>query len=263
MKRSLQAHPNSAQALRSFFRSLARAVAGICTSTLFAITPFAITLFGTEVRAENYAEKRAKLSQVVDSMGIESEAVLKRIREVPRHKFMPEKVRSFAYLNRPLPIGHKQTISQPYIVALMTELLQPKESDTVLEIGTGSGYQAAVLATLVEQVYTIEIIPELGKQAATLLQELGYSNVKVRIGDGYRGWPSKAPFDKIILTAAPPKIPQPLLEQLKEGGRMVVPVGTHFQELLLITKVNGEIQRKRIEAVRFVPMTGEAQRQSE
>ncbi|MBS1211451.1 MAG: pcm-3 [Proteobacteria bacterium] len=208
----------------------------------------------------------ARLSMVRDQLeapgrGISDSRVLQAMKEVPRHEFVPEDLRAIAYTDRPLPIGEGQTISQPYIVAFMTEALQPKATDRVLEIGTGSGYQAAVLSRLVAQVYTIEIIKPLAGQAEAILNKLGYRNVKVRTGDGYRGWPEEAPFDAIIVTAAPNNIPPPLIEQLKEGGRMIIPVGARFtQELYLLEKKNGEITRKAVLPVLFVPMTGESQR---
>ena len=189
-----------------------------------------------------------------------SDAVMAAMGKVPRHRFVPSAQEAFAYENRPLPIGDGQTISQPYIVALMTELLDPKPSDTVLEVGTGSGYQAAVLAELVAKVYTIEIVEPLGRQAAKVLGELGYRNVEVRVGDGYGGWPAVAPFDAIIVTAAPAAIPQPLIDQLKPGGRMVIPVGEMFyaQELLLVHKESdGKTTTRRTLPVRFVPLTRE------
>lgn len=178
---------------------------------------------------------------------------------VPRHLFVPDDVRSAAYQNRPLPIGFGQTISQPYIVALMTDLLAPDPADTILEVGTGSGYQAAVLAELVGQVHTMEIIPELARQAEKRFARLGTANIRVRQGDGYFGWPDAGPFDGIIVTAAADHVPPPLVRQLKEGGRMVIPVGHRFsvQQLLLITKDNdGNLQTRQILPVRFVPLTG-------
>ena len=188
------------------------------------------------------------------------DAVMAAMRKVPRHRFVPFLQEIFAYDNRPLPIGESQTISQPYIVALMTDFLDLKSGDTVLEVGTGSGYQAAVLAELAAKVYTIEIVESLGKRATRLLRELGYRNVEVRIGDGYNGWPEAAPFDSIIVTAAPGEIPKPLVDQLKPGGRMVIPVGgTHdAQQLLLVEKQpDGTTTTKRTLPVRFVPFTRE------
>ena len=192
---------------------------------------------------------------------ITDEAVLEAMRTVPRHKFVPPAVAGSAYADRPLPIGHAQTISQPYIVAYMTEALRPKPGDIILEVGTGSGYQAAVLGEIVAEVYSIEIVPELGEAAGALLHKLGYENVHVRVGDGYLGWPEHAPFDGIIVTAAPDHIPQPLIEQLKPGGRLVIPVGPEHQTqtLLVIEKQrDGSITREEKMLVRFVPLTGEA-----
>jgi protein-L-isoaspartate(D-aspartate) O-methyltransferase len=188
------------------------------------------------------------------------DCVLRAMGTVQRHRFVPAHLVQDAYLDRPLPIGLGQTISQPFIVALMTELLDPQPNSRVLEIGTGSGYQAAVLAECVAKVYTIEIVAPLGERSRSLLAELGYSNVDVRIGDGYKGWPEAAPFDGIIVTAAPDHIPQPLIDQLAPNGRMVIPVGsTHgVQDLLVITKgADGRAVTKRTIAVRFVPLTRE------
>ena len=185
--------------------------------------------------------------------------VLRVMRRVPRHLFVPERVREYAYADHPLPIGEEQTISQPYIVAFMTQALELKKGNRVLEIGTGSGYQAAVLAELVEEVYTIEIIPALAERAEKLLDELGYDGIQVRAGDGYLGWPEAAPFDAIIVTAAPDHIPTPLIEQLGEGGRLVLPVGDEYQELMRVIKEEGEMRRESLLPVRFVPMTGKAQ----
>jgi protein-L-isoaspartate(D-aspartate) O-methyltransferase len=186
--------------------------------------------------------------------------VLKSLGRVPRHLFVPADSRSRAYENRPLPIGHGQTISQPYIVAIMTDLLTPKPDHVALEIGTGSGYQAAVLSPLVKQVYTMEIVEPLGKQAKERLQRLGYDNIQVSISDGYYGWQAHAPFDIIIVTAAASHIPPPLIEQLKPGGKMIIPVGSRFmtQQLLLVNKdAEKEVTVRQILPVRFVPLTGE------
>jgi len=183
------------------------------------------------------------------------------MRKVPRHRFVDDAQRAEAYEDHPLPIPGNQTISQPYIVALMTELLELAPSSRVLEIGTGSGYQSAVLAELADHVYTIEIVPELARLAESRMKELGYGNVTVREGDGYRGWPEHAPFDGIIVTAAPERIPQPLLDQLAPGGVMVIPVGGFFQELKVFRKsADGRITEKDILPVRFVPMTGEVEK---
>lgn len=187
-----------------------------------------------------------------------SEAVMKAMGTVPRHRFVPVLQEAFAYENRPLLIGEGQTISQPFLVALMTDLLDPKPGDTVLEVGTGSGYQAAVLAELVAKVYTIEIVEPLGKRARQLLEQLGYRNVEMRIGDGYNGWREAAPFDSIVVTAAPAEIPKPLIDQLKPGGRMVIPAGRSHdsQYLLLVEKqLDGTSTTKRMLPVKFVPLT--------
>ncbi len=194
----------------------------------------------------------------IEARGISDSRVLEAMRKVERHRFVPEKYREFAYTDYPLPIGEGQTISQPYIVALMTGLLKLGGSERVLEIGTGSGYQAAILAELADSVFTIEIVEPLCRRSDSLLRELGYKNINVRCGDGYIGWEEHAPFDAIIVTCAPPSIPQPLIDQLVEGGRLVVPVGTLWQELLLVTKTNGKVTTEEIVPVRFVPMTGEA-----
>ena len=208
------------------------------------------------------APRRAMVEEQIRERGVHQPAVLRAMETVPRHLFVPGDNRDQAYGDSPLPIGWGQTISQPYVVALMTELLELDRNDKVLEIGTGSGYHAAVLSKVAGEVYTIEIIDELGKQAKSTLQQLGYGNVHVRVGDGYKGWPDKAPFDAVILTAAPPTIPQPLLDQLKVGGRMVVPVGSFVQDLLLLTKTPQGIVQRTVAPVRFVPMTGEVQKKN-
>jgi len=221
------------------------------------------------VSAQERADERAAMVDQIGSM-VQGTAefigksqldarVLKAMRTVPRHRFVPADEQARAYDNRPLPIGHGQTISQPYIVALMTDLLGVGAEATVLEIGTGSGYQAAVLSGLVASVSSIEIIPELGARARGVLQELGYDNVEVRIGDGYYGWEERAPFDAIIVTAAASHVPPPLVRQLKPGGRMLVPVGSRFmvQELLLVEKsADGAVTTRQILPVAFVPLTG-------
>jgi len=191
--------------------------------------------------------------------GITNRRVLDAMLEIPRHEFVPDDVRSMAYADGPLPIGHKQTISQPYIVALMTQALDPQPEHRVLEIGTGSGYQAAVLARLVGEVFTIEIVEPLARRAEETLKRQGLNNVHVRHGDGYQGWKEAAPFDSIIVTCAPDDVPEPLTQQLKEGGRMVIPVGGEGdQQLVLIGKRGGKLQRTGLLRVRFVPMTGKA-----
>jgi len=201
------------------------------------------------------------VQQQLMARGINDARVLAAMAKVPREEFVPLESRAPSYEDGPMPIGHGQTISQPYIVAFMTERLRPKPSDRVLEIGTGSGYQAAILAGLVAEIYTIEIIEPLAKNADATLQRLGYQNVHVKVGDGYRGWPEQAPFDAITVTCAPDHVPQPLIEQLKEGGRMIIPVGGFGnQELYLLEKQNDQLQRRAVLPVRFVPMAGEAQK---
>lgn len=207
---------------------------------------------------DTYEARRERMvREQIASRDIRSQEVLRAMRATPRHLFIPEALRSLAYADHPLPIGYGQTISQPYIVALMTELLEPNKNHKVLEIGTGSGYQAAVLSPLVKHVYTIEIVPELARSSAAVLKKLGYQNVSVRHGDGYLGWPEEAPFDRIILTAAPPEIPGTLIEQLKPGGKLVAPVGGSVfdQELVVIDKnKDGKLRQRSALAVRFVPM---------
>jgi protein-L-isoaspartate(D-aspartate) O-methyltransferase len=217
-----------------------------------------------KVRSEQADDDGARRARMVETQivarGVRDPRVLAAMRKVPRHLFVEPSQRASAYEDHPLPIDGKQTVSQPYIVALMTELLTLTPESRVLEIGTGSGYQSAVLGELAREVYSIEIVPELARSAADKLQSLGYANVFVRQGDGYRGWPEKAPFDAIIVTAAPPRIPEPLLDQLAVGGRMVIPVGGFFQELKVFTKgPDGNVSEKDIIPVRFVPMTGEAE----
>ena len=188
-----------------------------------------------------------------------NERVMQAMAKVPRHRFVPADQIGNAYQNRPLPIGMGQTISQPFIVALSADLIDPKPTHVVLEVGTGSGYQAAVLAELVKNVFSIEIVEPLGRQADRLLQMIGYKNVEVRIGDGYRGWPEHAPFDAIVVTAAAPEIPQALIAQLKPGGKMVIPVGAAWRDQVLMLvekKADGKIQSRSVLPVRFVPMTG-------
>ena len=200
--------------------------------------------------------------QMVDrqlrARGIKDTLVLRAMQTVPRHRFVPEALSAMAYADTPLPIGHDQTISQPYIVALMSEVLAVKPGERILEIGTGSGYQAAILAEMGAVVFTIEIVRPLADQAKINLQTQGYESVRIKIGDGYLGWPEAAPFDAIIVTCAPEKIPQPLQAQLAEGGRMVIPVGEKsHQRLMLLTKQKGKIQARKIVDVRFVPMVDE------
>lgn len=208
-----------------------------------------------------YHLRRQKMvdNQII-ARGIADKNVIEAMRRIPRHLFVPKEERERAYSDGPLPIGHSQTISQPYIVAIMTELLGIDSTSKVLEIGTGSGYQAAVLGEIADSVYTIEIVAPLAEKAAEILDSLGYKNIFVRAGDGYQGWPESAPFDAVIVTAAAPKIPQPLIDQLKTGGRLVIPVGDLSQELYLVTKNEVGIVKQSIIPVRFVPMTGEVQK---
>jgi protein-L-isoaspartate(D-aspartate) O-methyltransferase len=207
--------------------------------------------------ADPYARRRAMLvEEHIENRGVRNPDVLRVIRIVPRHEFVPPNMREFAYEDRPLSIGFGATISQPYIVAAMTELLSPKRHHKVLEIGTGSGYQAAVLANLVREVYSIEIVPELARSSAETLRRLGYSNVHVKQGDGYKGWPEQAPFDGVILTAAPPDLPQPLIDQLKPGGVLVAPVGANMDQHLIVVEktMDGKTRRRSVFPVMFVPM---------
>lgn len=218
------------------------------------------TRFGVASGETHEARRRSMVEQQLRKRGIRSPAVLTAMAKTPRERFVPAGWSDEAYSDGPLPIGHGQTISQPYIVALMTELIEPTKSMRVLEIGTGSGYQAAILAECVADVYSIEVVPELGQAAGVVLGELGYRNVHLRIGDGYEGWPEKAPFDAILLTAAPPDhIPKPLLDQLRVGGRLVAPLGRGEQDLVRITRTAEGFDRETIAPVRFVPMTGRAQ----
>jgi protein-L-isoaspartate(D-aspartate) O-methyltransferase len=203
-----------------------------------------------------FARRReAMVTSQIEARGVTSPAVLAAMRKVPRHLFVPPDLADEAYADGPLPIGHQQTISQPYIVAYMSDVLDVDRSHKVLEIGTGSGYQAAVLGELAREVFTIEIVPELGEHARELLASLGYRNVHTRVGDGYLGWPEQAPFDRVIVTAAPDHVPAPLVDQLAVGGRMVLPVGTWSQEIVVLTKTSTGVVERRTIAVRFVPLT--------
>ena len=231
----------------------------------FLVPALIIFLFSPVIfPSENdYAFKRQQMvEQDIKNRGLKDPVVLAVMRKVPRHLFIDESLRSRAYGDYPLPIGEGQTISQPYVVALMTEVLRLKPGDRVLEVGTGSGYQAAVLAEIVKAVYTIEIRKALADQARERLAALGYRNVKVKYGDGYFGWEDQAPFDAIIITAAANHVPPPLIKQLKEGGRLIVPLGStvYFQTLTLATKRKGELDVEQISPVAFVPMAGEMQK---
>jgi len=222
---------------------------------------FALAWSGSPpARADEFGELRRRMveSQIM-ARHVEEPRVLAAMEKVPRHLFVPETYRAQAYEDYPLPIGENQTISQPYIVALMTSLLDLKGGEKVLEIGTGSGYQAAVLAEIAGDVYTMEILEPLADRARATLSSLGYRNVHLRQGDGFAGWPEEAPFDAIVVTAAPPEVPRPLLDQLKVGGRLVIPVGRYFQDLLVYTKTEDGVEKRNVIPVRFVPMTGQAQ----
>jgi len=225
---------------------------------------FPFFLFSNHSFDENdqnlFSHKRWEMLETqIISRGIKDSNVIKAMLKVPRHKFIPEKLRILAYNDSPVPIGFDQTISQPYIVALMTELLRLKENNKVLEVGTGSGYQAVLLAEMGCEVFTVEILEPLASNAQKIIRELGYNKIYLKTGDGYRGWPEYAPFDAIIVSAAPEHTPQPLIDQLKEGGRLVIPVGDLYQELIIIHKTSKGIEKKNVTPVRFVPMTGEAE----
>jgi len=225
--------------------------------SLVGIPEFTMALEPQPGTQDPFAELRLEMvERQIRKRGVRHQGVLRAMRDVPRHLFVPEELRDQAYSDYPLSIGSGQTISQPYIVALMTELLDLDGDDRVLEIGTGSGYQAAILSQLTGKVYSIEILDTLAERARATLDQLGYSNVNVRTGDGYEGWPEEAPFDSIVVTAAPPEIPTKLLEQLKVGGKMVVPVGEYLQvqDLLEITKTENGTKERRVAPVLFVPM---------
>lgn len=231
------------------------------TIFLFLLIAAAFTVLSAQ--DDKYVVMRQRMiERDIKSRGIRDKTVLDAMTRVPRHLFVPESVRDRAYDDHPLPIGEGQTISQPYVVALMTEALKLKPSDRVLEIGTGSGYQAAVLAGIVKEVYTIEIRKILANRAEQTLSELGYANVKVKHADGYFGWEEHAPFDAIIITAAANHIPPPLIKQLKDGGRLILPLGStvYYQTLTMVTKTRGEFDVVQMGSVAFVPMTGEAQK---
>jgi protein-L-isoaspartate(D-aspartate) O-methyltransferase len=232
----------------------------LCILSLTAVGCPAVAAQSAAPTDSFVAARDAMVAQQLRARGIEAPAVLEAMRTVPRHRFVPAAVRHLAYSDHPLPIGSGQTISQPYIVAYMTEAADVSPDETVLEIGTGSGYQAAVLGDIAREVYTIEIIPELAERAQKTLAELGYANVHAKTGDGYLGWPEHAPFDAILVTAAPEQVPQALVDQLSLGGKMVVPVGAAVQSMIIIEKTpKGVIERPTI-PVRFVPMTGKPQR---
>lgn len=222
---------------------------------LLLLIGFALSLYPA-LQEKDFSRLREKMvKEQIEERGVKDPTTLSAMRKVQRHLFVPDRITDYAYDDRPLPIGYGQTISQPYIVAYMTEIVKPRQDYRVLEIGTGSGYQAAVLSGIVKEVYTIEIIDSLGNQAKNRLDKLNYKNVHVRVGDGYHGWKDKAPFDAIIVTAAAEHIPPPLIAQLKENGRMIIPVGTPFmtQHLMLVEKKNGKARTRSMMPVQFVP----------
>jgi protein-L-isoaspartate(D-aspartate) O-methyltransferase len=226
-------------------------------SLLAALLVFSCSAAPAPLDEASLASAREQMvKSQIEARDVRDPATLAALSKVPRHLFVPPDLVSEAYADHPLPIGHHQTISQPYIVAFMTEALGLEGDDKVLEVGTGSGYQAAVLAEIVASVYSIEIVPALADEARERLSRLGYTNVEVRCGDGYEGWPSAAPFDGILITAAAPRIPEPLKQQLKDGGRLVVPVGEDYQELVLVTRKGDRFEERSVLPVRFVPMTG-------
>jgi len=233
-----------------------------CGLFWFSPPPHAIPASRASGSSEDeYREERARMvREQIEAREVRDARVLAAMRKVPRHLFVPPDEQPSAYLESPLPIGYNQTISQPYVVAFMTEALELKPQDRVLEIGTGSGYQAAVLAELVRDVYTVEIVEPLARQAEERLRQMGYTNVHVRYGDGYRGWPEAAPFDGIMVTAAPDHVPPPLVEQLRQGGRLVLPLGRWDQDLIRLRRTPKGITRENLLPVRFVPMTGEAEK---
>jgi len=244
-------------------------IKNIYLDLIIHVTAFIVLAYPVLVQSDDFESKRYDLIKQIEtdvretSLYLDKEKldprVIKAMRDVPRHEFVRGRFQQYAYENRPLPIGYGQTISQPYIVAIMTDLIKPKKNHRILEVGTGSGYQAAVLAEVVKQVYTMEIVRPLGEQATTRLKQLGYTNIKVKIGDGYYGWEEFAPFDAIVVTAAAGHIPPPLLKQLKPGGRMIIPVGSRFmtQQLIIVKKdKQGKLTTKQILPVMFVPLTG-------
>jgi protein-L-isoaspartate(D-aspartate) O-methyltransferase len=228
------------------------------TFALSALLWFEFNLLASPSEQDFAVARQHMVEDQIKGRDVTDSRVTEVMSSVPRHEFVPENYRARAYQDHPLPIGYGQTISQPYIVAFMTEQLRPQPTDRVLEVGTGSGYQAAVLSKLVAEVYTIEILKPLAQRAEVDLRRLNYSNVKVKAGDGYKGWPEHAPFDAIIVTAAPDHVPQPLIDQLKEGGRMIIPVGgREMQQLYLLEKHAGKLTRRAVLPVNFVPLTRE------
>ena len=230
----------------------------VCGGIYWHLSESMPVVANVQLQGDRGEERQQMVEQQLRARGIADQAVLNAIGSVQRHRFVPEELSSNAYEDRPLPIGFDQTISQPYIVAYMTEALGLSSEARVLEIGSGSGYQTAVLAELVREVYSIEIVPELAARSRDLLSELGYENVDIREGDGYAGWPEKAPFDAIIVTASPDHVPQPLIEQIAVGGRLVIPVGRVIQNMMILTRTPNQLVEEITLPVRFVPMTGEA-----
>lgn len=247
--------------MQTLFAALAAAGLGVILALVLG--PKLKARQGGSATGDVFQERRAEMvTRQIEARGISDPGVLKAMREVPRHEFVPENLKPEAYEDTPLPIGLAQTISQPFIVAYMTQALKLKPGDKVLEIGTGSGYQAAVLARLAGSVFSVEIVCELERAARKTLDGLGYSSVRTQCADGYEGWPQEAPFDAIIVTAAPEHVPQPLLDQLKPGGRLIMPVGPQFsQELILVRRTPSGFRQESLLPVAFVPMTGEARRQ--
>jgi protein-L-isoaspartate(D-aspartate) O-methyltransferase len=229
----------------------------------FGLFGLALVLTARAQDDESFRAARLRMVEVdIAREGITNKAVLDAMREVPRHRLVDPSLQGKAYFDQSMPIGHKQTISPPFIVAYMTQSIDPQPTDRVLEIGTGSGYQAAILSRIVKEVYTIEIVEPLGKQAAERLKELGYSNVHVRVGDGYKGWPEAAPFDKILVTCSPEDVPKPLVEQLREGGKMIIPLGQRHQQIFyLFEKRQGKLVKTKLIPTLFVPMTGQSEEQ--
>jgi len=241
----------------SNFLSLMIRISTYLPLVLAALTP--LSTARAQTRQDIEAARNQMVEEEIIAAGVENKRVIEAMRTTPRHEFVSLNLRKYAYVDMALPIGESQTISPPFVVAFMTEQLDPQPTDKVLEIGTGSGYQAAVLAEIVDHVHTIEIVEPLGERARRDLERLGYDNVTVRVGDGFAGWPEQAPFDAIVVTAAPEEIPPPLIEQLAEGGRLVIPVGDTFQELRVVTKSPTGLVTEDLMPVRFVPMTGRAQ----
>ena len=230
-----------------------------CAAGVLSLVIAAENSFG-QGREIYVSERNNMVDEAVIGAGVKNKRVIEAMRKTPRHEFVTRNLWSQAYYDMALPIGQQQTISSPFIVAYMTESIDPQPDEKVLEIGTGSGYQAAVLSPLAKEVYSIEIVPELGRGAARTLKRLKYKNVHVKVGDGFKGWPEHAPFDKIIVTCSPEKVPRPLIDQLREGGRMVIPVGERYQQsLYLLTKENGELVADELRPTLFVPMTGTAE----